>query len=260
MGDKKVGLNLYTIRRSLSSADEVARSLEKVKKIGYDNIEIASMDAIETKKLAEIIKQNELNAVSAHTSFEVVTTEPRKVIERSQELGCGNVVVSYMTEKYRNFDGYKLFAEKLSEVGEQFAAAGMKLGYHNHSFEFQKYNGVFGMDILCNYSVPQYLSFEIDTYWVQHGGGDPAAWIRKYAGRIPIVHFKDFLMVEGKGTQFGTQMYAEVGEGNLNWPEILDACKQAGVQYYVVEQDESQRDPFESIAISLKNLKSWGVI
>ncbi len=259
-GKSKIGAILYTLREYLNTPDEVARTFEKIKKIGYDNVEITSVDEIETSKLKTLLKEHELIPISAHTSYDAVTANPQQVIDRNKELGCPNVFVSYMTEEHRTLEGYIQFAEKLSDIGAQFAEAGINFGYHNHSFEFQKYDGTFGQDILRLYSVPKYFCFEIDTYWVQHGGGDPAAWIRKFAGRVPVVHMKDFLMVEGDGTQFGTQMYAEVGEGNLNWPEILNACKDAGVQYYVVEQDQCQRDPFESIAISLKNLKSWGLV
>jgi sugar phosphate isomerase/epimerase len=94
---------------------------------------------------------------------------------------------------------------------------------------------------------------EIDTYWITHGGGDPAAWIAKCRGRIPAVHLKDMLIKLDR-----TQYMAEVGEGNLNWPAILAACKEAGVEHLLVEQDVCYRDPFESLEISLKNLKDMG--
>jgi sugar phosphate isomerase/epimerase len=94
---------------------------------------------------------------------------------------------------------------------------------------------------------------EIDTYWITHGGGDPAAWINNCKGRIPCVHLKDMGIKLDR-----TQFMAEVGEGNLNWPAILTACKDAGAEHLLVEQDICYRDPFESLAISLKNLKEMG--
>ena len=95
---------------------------------------------------------------------------------------------------------------------------------------------------------------EIDTYWIQHGGGDPAWWIRRMAGRSPLVHLKDMVM---RGRE---QLMAEVGEGNLNWPAILRACKAAGVKWYIVEQDDTYgADPFVCLATSLRNLRSMGL-
>jgi sugar phosphate isomerase/epimerase len=96
---------------------------------------------------------------------------------------------------------------------------------------------------------------EIDTYWITHGGGDPVQWINRVAGRLPCVHLKD-MAISTKREQF----MAEVGEGNLNWPAILDACRKSGVKWYIVEQDVCYRDPFESLEISLKNLKQMGVV
>jgi sugar phosphate isomerase/epimerase len=129
----------------------------------------------------------------------------------------------------------------------------LTFGYHNHSFELEKFGDKTGLRILYDESDPEAFTSEIDTYWIQHGGGDPAAWIRSLKGRAHIVHFKDMTM---KGS---TQIMAEVGEGNLNWPAILDACKEAGVRWYIVEQDTCQRSPFESLAISLRNMKKWGL-
>jgi len=126
-------------------------------------------------------------------------------------------------------------------------------GYHTHSFELEKYGGRTGLQILYEESDPKYVKAEIDTYWIQHGGGDPAWWIEKLAGRIPRVHLKVM------GIRDGKQIMAEVGEGNLNWPRILDACRKAGVEWYIVEQDTCERDPFESLAISLRNLKAMGI-
>ncbi len=94
---------------------------------------------------------------------------------------------------------------------------------------------------------------EIDIYWVQHGGSDPAAWIEKVSQRMPVVHLKDMVILDN------TQTMAEVGEGNLNWKRILSACKQADVEWYAVEQDVCQRDPFESLKISYDNLRAMGV-
>jgi sugar phosphate isomerase/epimerase len=95
---------------------------------------------------------------------------------------------------------------------------------------------------------------EIDTYWITHGGGDPAQWIGRCAGRIPCVHFKDM----GVGPDRQPRM-AEVGEGNLNWPAILIACREADVRWYIVEQDKCYRDPFDSLALSLGNLRQMGL-
>ena len=249
----KIGLILYTLRDYLKTPDDIARTLEKVKKIGYDCVEITSCEAVSPTELSKILKQNELQAVSAHTGWGGISGDIQAVVDQNKAIGNSHIVVSSMPGEFRNGEGYMKFAKLMSEAGVKLAEAGMTLGYHNHSFEFIKYNGRTGQEILITESDPKLFNFEIDTYWVQHGGADPASFINQVAGRAPTVHMKDMVMTD-KG-----QVYAEVGEGNLNWPAILKACKKAKSQYCIVEQDSCQRDPFESVAMSIRNMKSWGL-
>ena len=130
--------------------------------------------------------------------------------------------------------------------------AGVRLSYHNHAYELQRYGQQSGLEILYQASDPALLDGQIDTYWVQFGGGSPAAWIRRLRGRAPTVHVKDMDVSEGQ------PVMAEVGEGNLDWPDVLAACRDAGVEWLIVEQDESRRNPFESLAISRRNLRALG--
>lgn len=249
----RIGLNTYTVRDFLKTRDDIARSFEKIRKIGYECLEATSSDAISPAELVQILKDNDLKAVSTHSGWDAVEKDISKVIEVTKLLGSDNLVISSIPEPFRTEEGYKNFAQKLSEAGAKFAEVGITLGYHNHHFEFVRYSGKTGEELLITLSDPKSLAFEIDTYWVQYGGGDPAAWIQKVSGRVPIVHVKDMVTLNNAPT------FAEVGEGNLNWPAILKACKSAGVNYCVVEQDTCQRDPFESIALSFTNMKSWGL-
>ncbi len=249
----KAGLILYTVRDHMETADETARTLARVKEIGYDTIELAGFGPMKPSEWAKRLKENELSAVAAHTGWEALEQDMQKVVDENKALGVKHLVVSSMPGKFRSAEGYERFAKLGSEKGEELAEYGMTFSYHNHSFEFTHYNGKSGQQILLEASDPKFFNFEIDVYWVQHGGGDPAAWIRKTPGRAPTVHVKDMVISDGK------QVFAEVGEGNLNWPGILAAAKEAHAGYLMVEQDRCQRDSLESIAISLRNMKKWGL-
>ena len=131
--------------------------------------------------------------------------------------------------------------------------AGLTFSYHNHSFELERFGGRTGLEILAAESDPEVFSFEVDTYWIQHGGGNPESWLRRLRGRMHLVHLKDMAMSGSR------QLFAEVGEGNLVWEPILEACRDAGIEYFLVEQDLCQGDPFESLGISLKNLREMGL-
>jgi sugar phosphate isomerase/epimerase len=151
-------------------------------------------------------------------------------------------------EYERDVQGVKRFISDFTPAAERINAAGMKFMYHNHAFEFEKYDGKRMIEYLMD-DFPS-AGFTLDTYWVQYAGAAPAAWLRKLKGRVPVIHLKDMSFVKDQ------QRMCEVGEGNLNWPIILNACKDAGVAYALVEQDDCYgADPFECLRISYKNLE-----
>ena len=116
-------------------------------------------------------------------------------------------------------------------------------------FEFEKFDGMTGMDILLNETDPETFGFELDTYWIQAGGADPAEWIKKAGKRLEVVHFKDMAIKENR------QIFAEIGNGNLDWDHIIAACRETGVKWYAIEQDICPGDPFDSLKISLEILR-----
>ena len=253
MSNTRIGLILYTLRDFMKTKEDFARTLARVKETGYDAVELAGIGPLTVAEVAKRARDNDLAIVSGHVGWEGLANNMQEVVDQHKELGCDHVVVSSMPGEFRSGEGYQRFAKMMSEAGAKLAEQGMTVGYHNHSFEFTQYDGQSGQELLRVHSDPDHFNFEIDTYWIQHGGGDPAKWIMNAKGRVPTVHMKDMIMHEGD------QMFAPVGEGNLNWPAILEACKKAGVKYHIVEQDRCLRDPFDCIASSLKNMKAWGL-
>lgn len=250
----QIALILYTVRDYLKTPADIAKTLKKVSQVGYRNVEVTSCEAVSTKELAKMLADNGLKAISAHGNFGAMVNNPQQEIDKFGELGCRHLVCSWMPNEYpRTEAGFKKFAAACCKAGENLAKAGISYAYHNHSFEFHRYNGLSGQEILLRNTCPKKVKFEIDTYWVQHGGATPATWIRKVFRRCEMIHCKDFVIHEDQA------MFAEVGEGNLDWPEILKASREAGVRYFVVEQDRSLRDPLESIKISYENMRGMGL-
>lgn len=253
MAQTSIGIQLYTLRDFTKTPADIAKTFERVKKIGYGAVQLSALGPIDNAELAKLLRENGLIAAATHIGWERLQNEPQAIIDEHQEIGCKHTAIGGLPGEYKNAEGYHRFAKLASAAGRTLKDAGITFSYHNHSFEFERFDGVPALEILRSESDPETVGGEVDTYWVQHGGGDPAFWIRQFKGRIPLVHFKDMGIFDGK------QAMAEVGEGNLNWPEILKACKEAGVIWYLVEQDTCRRDPFESVAISLKNLKAMGL-
>lgn len=249
---------LFTVRQFTQNLSSLGESLAKIRKIGYRAVQVSGIGPIPHEEVKRILDDNDLEVCITHISFDQLRNHTNEVIDQHHLWNCKNVAVGSMPGEYRTGeDGYRKFAKDASQVGEALAKAGFTFSYHNHSFEFTRFGKKTGLEILYEESDPRYLQAELDTYWVQHGGGSPAAWIRKLKDRMPVVHLKDMTVIsEGWNVQ---QVMAEVGEGNLNWPEILGACQEANVRWYAVEQDECMRDPFESLKISFENLKAMGV-
>ncbi len=249
-----IALQLYTLRDSMQNADEIKSTVEKVAAIGYRYVEHIVGFNITPEEMRRVCDDNGIAIVATHIGFEAMQEDLAAVIAVHETLGATFAGVGGMPGEYRTSgEGFAEFARLADEVGARLKEAGLHFNYHNHSFEFQRFGDKNGMEILTENSSGENVKNELDTYWIQHGGGSPEAWISQLAGRCPVVHFKDM------GIADNTQYFAEVGEGNLNWPGILDACSVAGVQYCVVEQDRCQRDPFESVAISFNNLKAMGL-
>jgi sugar phosphate isomerase/epimerase len=242
-----IAVQLYTLRDFLKTPSEIAASLKRVRKIGYRAVELAGLGPIAPTELVRILDGEGLTVCGSHVPMEAIQADPQRVIAELKTWNCPNVAVPGCWGK--SLSDFKQFATNLNKAVETFAAAGLRLGYHNHSHELVKHDGRRPLDLLMETLSPR-AWFEIDTYWITHGGGDPIAWINRVAGRIPCVHLKD-MGIDEQGKQF----MAEVGEGNLNFPGILFASRSAGAEWLVVEQDVCAGDPFESVTVSLRNLE-----
>lgn len=252
MNDPKIAAQLYTIREFLKTPVDIVNSLRRVKEIGYDAVQVSGMGTIDREK-AELVKKTAeelgLTICATHVGFDQLDCDMDWMIKLHKMWDCRYVGLGSMPDRFRNSkEGYIEFAKIANGFGKALNENGLRFIYHNHDFEFHKFDGSTGMEILINETDPEFFDFEIDTYWVQAGGADPIEWIKKLKGRMDVVHFKDMVMHQGKQTM------AEVGEGNLNWPGIINACREIGVKWVPVEQDICLGDPFESLKISLNNL------
>jgi len=248
-----VALQLYSVRDEMAA--DFRGTLEKVKALGYDGVEFAGLFGQEPAQIKRMLAEIGLAAVSAHVPLEALLASPEAVVAAYREIGCGFVAVPYVTEERRpGAAGFADTIEDIRALGEAARAQGVTLLYHNHDFEFEKVNGEYGLDVLYREVLPELLQTEIDVCWVKVAGLSPADYIKKYTGRAPVVHLKDFFM---KGDKKPEKLYAligladdgepqqeelfgfrPVGHGKQDMPAILCAAEQAGAQWVVVEQDE----------------------
>lgn len=245
---------LYTLREFTQTEEDLSQTLKKVRRIGYTAVQISAIGPIPPEKVKACLDENELDCCITHTAYDRLLNDLPAVIREHQLWDCQHVGLGHMPPHLidQGEAGYLEFAKVANAVGQQLANVGMTFSYHNHSFEFQKFNNRTGMAIIFEETDPRYCHAILDTYWVQHGGGDPAAWIRKLNGRQSVVHYKDMVIFER------SHQFAEVGEGNMNWETINQAVRDCAIPYIAVEQDICQRNPFKSLEISYNNLVEWG--
>ncbi len=250
-----LGAQLYSVREFCKTAEGLAASLKKIKAIGYRTVQVSGIGPIDAKDVARAVKDAGLAVVATHCGWQEFLESLDGLIERHRLWKCRHTAVGTLPGVYYAEGGLEKFVAELVPVAEKLTAAGMDFSYHNHHKELMRLGGKTWLELLYEKVPPTHLKAELDTYWIQAGGGDPAWWVRKMAGRQPLLHLKDMTVTTAKEVRF-----APVGEGNLNWPAILAAARDSGVEHYVVEQDSSyEADPFDCLAASYRNLVKMGL-
>lgn len=255
MQDNCVGAQLFTCREFTKTIEGVRETFEKVSKIGYTAVQVSGFGPVDPKEVARLADDNGLNICATHVGWNRFKEDLDGLIEEHKTYKCNHPAIGAMPGDYRSLDGVKKFVDELGPIAEKLSQAGMDFSYHNHDFEFFKVGDKTLLEMLYDLGSPEILKAELDVFWVQAGGGSPEAWVRKCAGRQPLVHFKDMVMTEDRERRF-----APIGEGNLNWPGIIQACEESGVDWVLVEQDQCYgEDPFDCLATSYRNLKAMGL-
>ncbi|NLK67843.1 MAG: sugar phosphate isomerase/epimerase [Clostridiaceae bacterium] len=240
---------LYTLRDYLKTPEGIKESLKKVRDIGYTSVQVSGIGPIESNELKKIVDDLGLTICATHIGYNRFKEDLNNVIKDHLIYGCKYVGLGSLPTEFRNEDGFRNFAKEFSEIGKELKKHGSQFVYHNHHFEFEKYNGKTAFDIILDESSKEDFGILLDTYWVQAGGADPVYWIHKLKGRMGVIHFKDMVIRNEK------QEFAEVGHGNMNWGPIIEACYETGIEYVAIEQDTCLGDPFESLKMSYEFLK-----
>lgn len=255
MAKPKSGAQLYTVRDHMQTIEGVAVTMKKVAAIGYTGVQVSGMGPVDTRQVAKICEDNGLVIAATHVGWDRFRKDLDGVIEQHKIWKCRHPAIGGLPAEYQNPDGLNRFLDELAPVTERLAREGMDFSYHNHAHELTLYDGKAWLQSLYERAGPRMLKAELDLYWIKHGGGDPVEWIRRCAGRQPLCHFKDMAVLPG-----GERRFAEVGEGVLEWPAIIEAATAAGVEWALVEQDNCYgRDPFECLATSYRNMVKMGL-
>jgi sugar phosphate isomerase/epimerase len=242
-----VGVQLYTLRDEMST--DFLGTLRKVADIGFAGVEFAGFGGLSAREIKAALDDLNLRPAGAHVGLDGLQDLPA-VIDFHLEIGNRYIVMPWATAD--GAAGWRELAKTLDGIGQDLKRHGIQLCYHNHAHELAPVDGVTPLDLIFATADAENLQAELDLYWVKKGGVDPVAYLNCYAGRVPLVHFKD-MAADADGS------FAEVGTGILDWPTIARAAQAAGAEWFIVEQDVCTRPALESVAISLTNLKAMGL-
>lgn len=263
-----IAVQVYSVRDYASK--DLRGTLEKIKAMGYDGVEFAGLYQNDPQEIKKMCEEIGLVPISAHVPYRDMIADPKGILEKYATVGCKFVAVPYLVPEDRpGTEGFSDVIKNVKMLGEVAKNLGMTLLYHNHDFEFMKLDGKYALDILYDEVPADLLQTELDTCWVNIGGEVPAEYIKKYSGRSPVVHLKDFygeksddmyelIGIEKKATNTGTFEFRPVGYGVQDWYRILKAAEQAGAEWVIVEQDRPsmEKTPLESIKMSRDYLKT----
>lgn len=254
-----LGIQLYTVR------DEVNKSLEGalqgIAQAGYNHVELYGYNqrrffGKSVTEMANLLKQNRLKAYSGHYLLADMLYAPsynwdswKYLLDDASLLGHRYIVIPWLDAQHRKGDDFKRITERINRGAELAKPYRMKVGYHNHDFEFEKAeNGKTFLENLINDTDPHLVDFELDIYWATYAGYDPVALFNRYPGRFTLWHVKD-MSSKPKGQT------CEVGKGVIDWKTIFAAQKTSGMQYWYVEQEHYTQPVFNCIHDSIRYLK-----
>lgn len=250
---KKAGLQIYTVRDHMTAPSDYADTFKRLADIGYTQVQTAGdFDDIDAYVAAANAAGIEI--VGTHYVWEKIRDDVEGTVALHKKLGTTNVGIGGMPKEARDdFDGLMSFIDEFNATAQKYKAYGMKLTYHNHSFEFKKIkDGKTLMDYLID-GFGDNISFVLDTYWVQHGGADIRRMIERLSGRIDILHLKDMAAWDAEKR---APYITEIGNGNIDMKDIVATAEANGVGCFVVEQDNGYAvDSMTSVKTSFEYLR-----
>jgi len=271
MNDIKVSLQLFSVRDEIEA--DMYGTLKAVKEMGYDYVQFAGFYDHPAEEIKKMLDELGLTCISTHADLKTILDEGQKFIDELKTIGIKYVAYPWMG--YGDLKGgvnWETSVENIKKGGQMLKDNGMTFLYHNHEHEFELYEGKTYADWLFEAVPADLLQTEFDTCWVKYGGYDPCEYLKKYSGRSPVVHLKDFVCdyvanapeaskeinktIARKENGF---MLKPVGLGQQDFPSIIKAAIEAGAEEIVVEQDEwPEHTAMEAAKISRDYLKSIG--
>ena len=244
----RIGVQLYTVRSLMS--ESVDRTLETIAEIGYREVEFAGLFDRTPGQVRETLDRVGLTAPATHHGIDVFRDGFDEAVETAATLGHRYLVLpSLPRSELESLDTIRRLADEMNEFGERCEAAGLRFAFHNHAVELQETDGAIPLQVFLERTDPALVTFEVDLFWMVHGGGNPIDYFDAHPGRFELCHVKD-------RTTDGEMV--DVGRGVIDFASILGRADQAGLTHFFVEHDTPE-DPAASVAASYEHLASLDI-
>lgn len=247
----QVALQVYSLREHCRTSAEFAASMRRVRAIGYEAVQIAGVGPLPASEIYEITSGEGLTICGTHTDGRELVEQTSQVIDTLGTLRCSMTSYPFPHMSLETAADVDRLAQALERAGATLKAAGVQLSYHNHDLEFRRVAGKALLELIYEKTDPSLLCAELDTYWVQAGGGDVVSWCTRMVGRLPGIHLKDYAMQKDSRAP----ICAALGEGNLDFRRIVPVAEQSGCKWFIVEQERGYDDVFAAVETSFRYLK-----
>jgi len=255
---KKPGMVSYTFRNSFGK--DVAATLDTLKSLGITDIEFSNLFGRKASEIRQLLDERGQKCSSFGVSYSDAQNKTAEVGQNAKTLGASFVRVAWIMQKppFTLADAEKA-VETFNKIGKQLHDEfGLTFCYHNHGYEFEKYEDGTLMDYIIQKTDPKYVSFEIDILWTFFPGADPAALIAKYPKRFKLIHLKDLRKGVVGNLSGGTPVVNDValGTGQIDIPSVLKAAQKSSIEHFYIEDESPSYATQVPITIAyLKSLK-----
>jgi sugar phosphate isomerase/epimerase len=243
-----LGIQLYTLRHAPEPLPEL---LALVAAAGYAGVETVGTQGTSPARLRALLDEAGLALASAHVPLADLRADPDRVISDHRALGTPLLIVPWLAPDDRPVDsaGWNGLGRKLDALGARLLQEGLRLAYHHHDFELERFDGQTGLDLMLAAAEPAHLGLELDTGWLIAAGEDPLAWLDAWGARVLRLHLKDLV----PGT---TPPWVDAGDGVLDGPAVAAATRRHGVPWWLVEHD-APTDPWATTQRSAATAHRW---
>lgn len=250
-------IQMFTVREFIQTPEGLYDSLKKVREMGCRDVQFSRVgQGIDPDYITSVLKELDMHVFVTHSPMNRIFNDLPALIREHHAWGCdsiglGNLDNSYLDDGY---EGYTRFIRDIKPVTDELKKEGMTFAYHSHCFEFIRYQGELMYDRLIRETDPETFHFIQDSFWMRYGGINHKHFMKKVAGRMEVLHVKDFTTRTG---YFGECecMTGTLGEGNIDYKPLLKTCEDIGVKYLAIEQDRCLRDPFDCLRDAYAELK-----